>query len=168
MFKTKKRSSERMEALKLEFVDKCCHKKNPIPTEIIFELMGFDYKNPYDQQALYRYIRDWTIETIKENWKIKPQNNQEFAFTKFLEKIYLEKKPFGYCINSFFILPKTFEEWERIKRTNTLNQLHGYATCIGEMENYGMRVYGIPAENLLTNINRTIKLIEMSRDEENE
>ena len=164
MLKKRRISKEAKQALKQLFKDECCFKEGGIATTKIFEIMGFKYGDRNDENILYGYIRGWVNETIKNLWNIKPQDHIELAFQKFLKKAWKDYEPFGYLINGVFITPKTFLEWQRFKRENTLNQLYAYTGCIGDMSANSMNIYGIPAQKLLDDINKTLRLVNMAKE----
>ncbi len=162
-----RRKKEYIEALKREFKEKCCFKERPIPTETVFELLGFDYSKVKDREFIYRSVSKWVRETLSKEWNIIPtEGNKEFIYKKFVEKCWLEKEPFGYFDGGLFYTPRTYGEYEALLNKYAIRSLLGYVTSLSEMAKKGMMLNSkILAEELLTNANKIIKLIEVSEED---
>ena len=159
-----------IDALKDRFKEECCFKDKPIPTKEVYEKMGFNYSDSNERQRLYRYIRIWVAESINElNFKIPseiPLEAKEKIYKAFLEKCWLEKKPFGFFNHGVFYTPKKFVQYEALLNRYTLALLFGFSTKLGEMSDRGMKLNGkIYAEALLGSVDSIIKQLEISEEE---
>lgn len=164
MKRVRRRSKEYIEALKREFKEKCCNKERPIPTETVFEILGFDYSKIKDRQFIYKSVSKWVRETLSKEWNYIPtEDNKEIIYTRFLEKCWLEKEPFGYFDGGFFYTPRTYGEYENLLNKYAIRSLLGYVTSLSEMAKKGMMLNSkILAEELLTSANKIVKLIEVN------
>lgn len=162
-----RRKKEYIEALKRSFKEKCCFRHKPIPTETIFELLGFDYSKVKDRQFIYRCVSKWVRETLAKEWNVIPtEDSKDITYQKFLEKCWKEEEPFGYFDGGFFYTPRTYGEYEALLNKYAIRSLLGYATSLSEMATKGMMLNSrILAEELLTNTNKMIKLIDVSEED---
>lgn len=162
-----RRKKEYIEALKRSFKEKCCFKDKPIPTETIFDLLGFDYSKVKDRQFIYRCVSKWVRETLAQEWNIIPtEGSKDITYQRFLEKCVIEEEPFGYFDGGFFYTPRTYGEYEALLNKYAIRSLLGCATSLSEMATKGMMINSrILAEELLTNTNKMLKLIEVSEDD---
>ncbi|MCP6719032.1 MAG: hypothetical protein KJI71_02225 [Patescibacteria group bacterium] len=135
--------------------------------------MGFNYSNSNERQQLYRYIHVWVAESINElNFKIPseiPLESKEKIYKTFLEKCWLEKKPFGFFNHGLFHTPKKFVQYEALLNRYTIALLFGFFTKLEEMSDRGMKLNGkIFAESVLDTVDTMIKKLEISEEDLNE
>ena len=135
--------------------------------------MGFNYSDSNERQLLYRYIHIWVAESINElNFKIPseiPLESKEKIYKTFLEKCWLEKKPFGFFNHGVFYTPKKFVQYEALLNRYTMALLFGFFTKLGEMSDRGMKLNGkVFAEAVLDTIDTIIKQLEISEEQLNE
>ena len=162
-----------IDALKDKFKETCCFKVTPIPTEEVYKKMGFNYSDVNERQLLYRYIRIWVAESINElNFKIPselPLESKEKIYEMFLEKCWLEKKPFGFFNHGVFYTPKNFVQYEALLNRYTIALLFGFFTKLEEMSDRGMKLNGkVFAEGVLDTVDTIVKKLEISEEELND
>ena len=162
-----------IDALKDKFKETCCFKDAPIPTKEVYRIMGFNYSDVNERQLLYRYIHRWVAESINElNFKIPPEiplESKERIYKIFLEKCWLEKKPFGFFNHGIFYTPKKFVHYEALLNRYTIALLFGFFTKLEEMSDRGMKLNGkIFAESVLDTVGTMIKELEISEEDLNE
>ena len=131
--------------------------------------MGFNYSDSNEKQLLYKYIHDWVAESINElNFKIPseiPLESKEKIYKAFLEKCWLEKKPFGFFNHGLFYTPKKFVHYEALLNRYTIALLFGFSTKLGEMSDKGMKLNDkIYAEAILGTVDTIIKQLEISEE----
>ena len=162
-----RRKKAYIEALKREFKEKCCFKEDPIPTEEVFEILEYDYSKVADRQFIYRWVSKWVRETIAKLWNAIPtEQTQEAFYEKFLEKCWIEQEPFGYFDGGYFYTPRTYGEYEALLNKYAIRSLLGFTTSLSEMATKGMQINSrILAEELLTQTNEMLKLIEVSEED---
>lgn len=165
--KHKKRNKIEIETLKQNFKEKCCFKEKPIPTETVFDLLGFNYSNIYDREFIYHWVSNWTELSIQKYWNILIEEGfKEQVFRKFSEKCWLEKEPFGYFEDGYFYSPKTYAEWEILLNKYAIRSLLGFTKTLQKMAHKGMIVNDkIPAIQLLNTTSNIIKTLEISEKE---
>ncbi len=162
-----------IDALKNKFKETCCFKDTPIPTKDVYEMMGFNYSDVNQRQQLYRYIHIWVAESINElNFKIPselPLEAKKIIYKRFLEKCWLEKKPFGFFNHGVFYTPKEFEQYEALLNRYTIALLFGFFTKLEEMSDRGMKLNGkVFAESVLDTVDTIVKRLEISEEDLNE
>lgn len=168
-----RRTRDDINALKNKFKESCCFKDAPIPTEEVYRMMEFNYSDVNERQTLYRYIHVWVAESINElNFKIPseiPDESKEKIYKTFLEKCWLEKKPFGFFNHGVFYTPKNFIQYEALLNRYTIALLFGFFTKLEEMSDKGMKLNGkIFAESVLDTVGTMIKELEISKEDLNE
>ena len=135
--------------------------------------MGFNYSDVNERQLLYRYIHVWVAESINElNFKIPseiPLESKEKIYKTFLEKCWLEKKPFGFFNHGVFHTPKNFVQYEALLNRYTMALLFGFFTKLEEMSDRGMKLNGVVfAESVLDTVDTMIKKLDVSEEDLNE
>ncbi|KKL74692.1 hypothetical protein LCGC14_2062340 [marine sediment metagenome] len=134
--------------------------------------MGLNHSDINDRMFLYGCVRRWNRETLKElNFDILPESpieEKEYTYKKFLEKSWLEKKPFGYFNYGAFYTPLKYVQYEAILNRQAIRALLGLATSVREMATKGMFLNGkVDANILLSSINSNLKAIDVSEKDLN-
>ncbi len=161
---SRRRTKTEIEAIKRDFKDKCCFKKDPIPTKEVFKLLGFTYSNTNDRDFIYRWVSTWVEETLLKIWNFEfEEGDKDKIYEGFLEKCWIEKEPFGYFDGGLFYTPRTYGEYEALLNKYAIGKIIGMGTAVLKMANKGMLLNSkIPAKQLLESLNDINKLLDIS------
>lgn len=146
----------------------------PIPTQEVFEKLGFIYNNTSHRENLYKYNRTWQEEAEAEWEKFEIiGGNKEVIFKKWLDHCYLNKKPYILFVNKMALSPRTYKEWERILSLTCIRKLYGTRKALIRMGVKSMELrynitdlHGNQIENqisikrLVSRHDKTLKLLE--------
>lgn len=171
----KKITSDRLDTLRNKLCDlwgKILMK--PIPTQEVFEKLGFIYTNTSDREKLYRYNRQWQEEAEAEWEKFEIiSGDKEVIFKKWLDYCYLNKIPYVLFVDKIALSPRTYKEWERILSLTCVRKLYGTRKALLRMGVKSMELrynitdihgnqieYQVSTTKLLSRHDKTLKLIE--------